>query len=896
MNSEELLGSLTMEEKYHMLAGVDLWHTCAVPRLGIPSMKLTDGPIGARGSGGKSGPTSACFPCGSALAATWNLELIRQVGEALAEETRAKGAQILLAPTVNIHRSPLAGRNFECFSEDPFLTGKMAIAYIQGLQSGGVGACIKHFVCNDSEFERKSMSSEVNVRALHEIYLEPFWMAIREARPWAVMSAYNKVNGTWCSENQYLLETILKEEWGFEGMVVSDWLGTYTENAVIGRLDLEMPGPARWMSEQVLEKQQNAGKITSARIDDKIARILRCVELSKISTDNSGRPERAIDNPAHHLLARRVAGEAVVLLRNQGGILPLVLKELKSIAVIGPNAHPAVIMGGGSTEVNPHYAISPLEGIRRVVRPGIDVRYAQGGNIYREIPALNQDFLVPDAQGRRGFLVEVFDDLELAEAPKQTWLYERSTMSWDKENLPGIDPNRFAVRLTADFQAGANGKYQFEVRASGQARMRIGDDWVVQRWNKTMQDVTESGERIGVVELAAGQKYHLLLEYRWEGVMPWHEMVIGCLPPQPDHSFEEAIALAKTSDVAVVVVGLTREWESEGFDRESMTLPGRQDELIEQVAAVNSNTIVVIIAGSPVEMPWLEQVSAVLQAWYLGQETGNALADVLFGAVNPSGKLPTTFPKCLKDNPAYINYPGENGRVHYGEGIFVGYRYYDIKDIEPLFPFGYGLSYTTFEYSDLQIGQAEYSNGQSIVISMYVRNSGRYQGAETVQLYLRDETSSLRRPEKELKAFSKVTLQPEEQCRLVFTLTEESLAFYDDLDCHWRVEPGTFRVLVGASSRDIRLEGTFLWVAGGVEGKPAQGSTGTAKLHIGLTIGSILENEKGKAILNQALPGLSDHPMLEMAKQFTLEQIAGFVPEVLTPEKIAEIAIELEKA
>jgi beta-glucosidase len=803
---ESLLAEMTLEEKVAMAAGADLWHSTGVERLGVPQIKVTDGPNGARGGDFGGGVGSACFPAGVCLGSTWNTELIERVGQALGEEVKSKSAHMLLAPTVNIHRSPLNGRNFECYSEDPYLTARIAAAYIKGVQKQGVGACIKHFVCNDSEFERHSISSEVGERALREIYLPPFETAVKEAGVWAVMSAYNKVNGTYCSENHYTLIDILKGELGFEGIVISDWGGTYsTVDAANNGLDLEMPGPARWMSGKLLEAVQD-GQVSEAAVDDKVRRLLRIILKAGVQ-EGPEPPEQAIDRPEHRKLIREAAGEGIALLKNNG-VLPLDEAQVKSVAVIGPNAVEAKIMGGGSAQVKAHYAISPLEGIQARAGDDVEVMCALGCDNYKDIPELKTDWLTPVGGAGRGGTVAYFNNLDLEGDPVLTETTDRTRLMWFGQVAPGVDRACFSARLVGTLAVPESGTYTFSLTSVGVSRMFIDGELVIDNWTdyRPMRGFFDADRR-GVtaeVELAAGQTYQLKVEYSKQQAPRFAALRIGCLPAQPADLMERAVQAASGADVALVFIGTSGEWESEGFDRPDMELPGRQVELVEKVAAANPNTVVVLNTGSPISMRWLDRVAAVVEAWFPGQECGNAIADVLFGDVNPSGRLSQTWPVRLEDNPAFINYPGENGRVVYGEGLFVGYRYYEKKKIEPLFPFGHGLSYTTFEYSNVRLDKAEYALGEPITVSVDVTNSGSRAGKEVIQLYVRDVESRLVRPEKELKAFAKVALKPGETQTVTLTLDERALSFYDDAQAQWAAEAGEFEVLVGASSRDIR--------------------------------------------------------------------------------------------
>jgi len=797
-----LIAQMTLEEKVSLLAGANWWCTVPLPRLGLPAFKVTDGPIGARGAEFETGPTSDCFPCGTALAATWNPALVERAGQALAEDTQAKGAHMLLAPTVNIHRSPLAGRNFECYSEDPYLTARMAVAYIKGLQNKGVGACIKHFVCNDSEFERRSISSEVAERPLRELYLRPFQIAVREAKPWAIMSSYNRINGTYASENARLLLDVLKGEWGFDGLVISDWFGTYGPNVAQGGLDLEMPGPVRWMGQHALEAVQQ-GRVSEEMINDKVHRLLLTMQRTGALDQPALRPEQAVDRPEHRQVARQAATEAIVLLKNNNATLPLDAKRLGSIAVIGAHAKWPAERGGGSTRVNPHYVVAPLDAIQS--KAGSKVGYAVGCSVHKLPQRLDPHWLT-GGLAAGGLAAQYFGNRNLQGEPVYTETLDKTEVFWLLDTLPQtLKLSDFSGRFSGALTVPASATYEMSLSCVGQGRLFIDGRQVINLWDTDTPTERENHHARCTLELAAGQAHQIVVEYASESTHDRQHFRLGCMACLPADSMQQAVDLAARSDVAVVFVGLTGEWESEGFDRVDMELPGEQAKLIEQVAAANPNTIVVVNAGSPISMNWLDKVEAVVQTWYLGQETGNAVADVLFGDVNPSGKLPTTFPKRLQDNPAYINYPGENSQVYYGEGLFVGYRYYDKKDVAPLFPFGHGLSYTTFAYRNLVLNQA----GEAVRVSLDVQNTGQRAGAEIVQVYVRDVQSRLVRPEKELKAFAKVELGPGESKTVTLTLDREALSYYDPTVKGWVAEPGEFEVLVGSSSRDIRLTGKF---------------------------------------------------------------------------------------
>ena len=879
-NIETRLAALTLEEKATLLAGADMWNTHAIPRVGIPSIKVSDGPNGVRGEGGDTGVSSVCTPCGSALGATWNRGLVQQIGQVLGQELKTKGAHVLLAPTVNIHRSPIAGRNFECYSEDPYLTGEMATAYINGVQSEGVGTCIKHFVANEQEYERFSISSEVAERPLREIYLYPFMTAIRNANPWTIMSSYNRINGTHASEHHKILRQILKEEWGYDGYVISDWYGSYSDNVPAGGLDLEMPGPARWMNVEKIVAAVQAGTLDEAIIDDKVRRLLRTIERVG-AFDQPRQPELAVNNPAHQSIVRAAAREAIVLLKNEAGLLPLT--DVKSIAVIGQNAHQAQIMGGGSAGVTPHYIISPLAGIRNRAGADIQVDYAIGCAIHRSLPAIPQSWLTT-ASGANGVDVAYFDNPDLAGEPVAQVVTGKTDLSWFGDSAQYIDPNRFSLRLTGTLMVPETQEYVLGLTCVGVARLLIDGEVMLDLWSDRSPQAAlpDASEKELQMTLEAGKPYAIQIEYAIATEIRWRAIRLGMMAALPPDPIGDAVRLAEKADVAIVVAGLTNEWEGEGGDRVNMDLPGDQDELIRQVAAANPNTIVVLNAGSPLSMTWVDEVAAVLQSWYGGQESGNALADILFGDESPSGKLPTTFPRRLADNPAYINFPGENGKVYYGEGLFVGYRYYDKKGIAPLFPFGHGLSYTTFVYANLAFNQEE----GDVQVTVDVTNSGHVAGHEIVQVYIHDQEATLVRPEKELKAFAKIKLEPGETRQVQFRLTEQDLSFYDPQRSGWRVEAGQFTVLVGRSSQDIRLMGSFAWANGG----SVSATAGQSGLHIGMSLQTLLDHAGAREILMEHLGDMLNHPQSNMAMSMSLETVAHFVPHLLTPEKIRTIS------
>ena len=818
---ESILKELTLDEKVSLVSGADMWHTPGVPRLGAPGLKVTDGPSGARGASFGGEQTSVNFPCGSALAATWSPELIEQVGGALAEECHTKGSHVLLGPTINLHRHPLNGRHFECYSEDPVLTAEIAVAWIRGLQAGGVGGCAKHFVCNDSEFQRHTISSEVPERALRELYLRPFEEAVKRAEVWSVMSAYNKINGTYASAHRALLHDVLKQEWGFEGFVVSDWFGTQgCAESAHGGLDLEMPGPPRVWGD-ALKAAIDAGDASEPELDDKIRRILTIAERAG-AFETAGEPEapeRAEDEPEHRALVRRTAAEAMVLLRNERKALPLPTAgtdAIRTLAVIGPNARHTGIQGGGSARVSPHYQVSALEGITARAGDSIDVRFAPGCTSHKTLPVLGGSAL--SEGGEPGLRLEFWNSLDLSGDVVHEKRARQLQFNWFGPFHEAVNAREFSARLTGTFTPPESGRYTFGLTSAGKSRLFVGGEPLVDNWTSQERGSSFFGagstEVPGELELRAGEPVELRIEFSKEGAPLLGGLQVGCLHPVPEDAMEQAEALAGECDAAILVVGLNADWESEGHDRKHLGLPGRQVELIERVAAANPRTVVVLNTGAPIEMPWLDRVPATVQMWYAGQESGNALADLLFGDVNPSGRLPTTWPHRLEDTPAFVNYPGELGEVRYGEGVFIGYRHYDARRIEPLFPFGHGLSYTRFEYGAASVsvreGPGEEDGGDvEITAEVEVRNAGAAAGQEVVQLYVRDPDASVQRPERELAAFAKVALEPGEARQVRLTLGAEALSFWDAARARWIAEAGEYEIHVGGSSRDLPARAGF---------------------------------------------------------------------------------------
>jgi beta-glucosidase len=738
---DNLLAKMTLEEQVALLSGADFWTTVPIPRLKIPKIKVTDGPNGARGAGSLvGGVKSACFPCAISIGSSFDPALARAIGKALAEEAKSKSARVLLAPTVNIHRSGLNGRNFECYSEDPFLTSEMAVGYIEGVQGEGIAATIKHFVGNESEIERFTMSSDIGERALRELYLPPFEAAVKRAGVRAIMSSYNRLNGTFTSEHHWLLTQVLRVEWGFDGIVMSDWFGSHsTVASVAAGLDLEMPGPTRDRGEKLVAAVKN-GEIDAARVAESAHRMLDLIRWTGAFTDSEMHAEVAEDRPEHRALIRRAGAEGTVLLKNNG-ILPLNKNETGTIALLGPNAAEARIMGGGSAQINAHYSVAPLEGIKKALA---------GSNAIFHVKGVTNNRLVKLHRGP--VHIDYFNSTDLSGAP-----------------------------VHAEDKRGAN------YFTAGNDEVRSG------------------------VTLEARVPVQVVAEFRspiaGDGGLHLNAIRIGIELPLGEAEFEEALKKAEACDVAIIFAGREGEWDTEGNDLPNMRLPGRQDELIARVAAVNPKTIVVLQTGGPVEMPWIDNVAAVMQSWYPGQEAGNAIADVLFGFAEPGGRLPQTFPVKLEDNSAITGdplvYPGKDGHVEYREGVFVGYRHHDTRKIKTLFPFGHGLSYTTFSWGRPKIS-AEAIGKDGLKVTLNVTNTGKRAGADVVQLYVRPVAPKVERPDKELRAFRKIRLGAGEAKQIDLCITLRDLCRFDEEQRCFIADAGEYEAVIAASAEDIR--------------------------------------------------------------------------------------------
>lgn len=800
---EGLLDELTLEERCSLTVGSGPWHTAAVERCAIPAVKMSDGPIGARGDG-RSGESALCLPCGSTLGATWDPDLLEELGGALGDEARSKGALVLLGPTVNLQRHPLGGRHFECYSEDPLLTGRLAVAWVKGVQSRGVGASIKHLVANDTEHDRFNVSSEVSSRALRELYLLPFEMAVADADPWTIMAAYNRLDGVYCSQNRWLLTEVLRDEWGYQGLVVSDW-GAVQETVDTARsgLDLQMPGPGTHLGSGLHRAVQD-GLVTAADVDRMARNVLKLVVRSGRLDDPDEPPERSDDRPEHRALARRAAVEGTVLLRNAGRFLPLDPSAIDTLAVVGPSAADAQLLGGGSALVKPHHEVHPLDGF--VERLGADrIRHAQGADSTRFLPAIDAGWFHSDDNPRRPVLVEYLSEPDGSGDLVGDREVRAIGARYFGGNVEGLDVGRFSCRWTSTLVPTDSGEHRFGVVATGRVRLRIdGIDVIDTYGGPPPPDPIAGGppiETTGSVLIEAGRPHHIELLYGREAMAspPWVQLGLE-RDERADALLREAVEAAAAVDVAVVVVGTGPDGETEGYDRDDFALPGRQVELIEKVAAVNPRTLVVVNAGSPVDLSWADRVSAVVWSGFGGQEMGGALADVVFGVADPGGRLPFTWPRAVGDSPADRHYPGDDGHMTYGEDLLMGYRGFDASGVEPRYPFGFGLSFGETSWAEPVVT----GSGTDLVVEVPVTNTGDRAGTEVVQLYVHDAGADLPRPPQELKAFAKLHLEPGTTATARLTLDRRSFAHWSTDDHDWVVRAGDFELRVGASSHEIR--------------------------------------------------------------------------------------------
>ncbi|MEV8015435.1 glycoside hydrolase family 3 C-terminal domain-containing protein [Streptomyces sp. NPDC086554] len=791
---ETALGTLDLDAKARLLGGRDMWSLHPLPEIGLKSLVMSDGPIGVRGIRWTADDPSIALPSPTALAATWDQDLARRAGTLLAQEARRKGVHVLLAPTVNLHRSPLGGRHFEAYSEDPYLTGVIGTGYVQGVQSGGVGTTVKHFVANDAETDRFTVDNSISGRALRELYLAPFEAIVTNAHPWGIMTAYNQVNGATMTEHRYLVNEVLRGEWGFDGYNVSDWMAARsTTGAIDGGLDVAMPGP-RTVYGDALAEAVRAGQVKESTVDEAVRNVLRLA--ARVGALEGAEPV-VTDLPAEvdgEALAREIARRAFVLVRNENGALPL--ERTASVALSGAAARDARVLGGGSATVFPARVVSPLDGLTAAF--GADrVTYAVGADPSDELAPADKGFelraICRDADGN------VLGEGSLPSGQVQ----------WIGDDLPdGVTHEAMAsIEVIGTFTPRESGEHSFGTRGLGAFRLTIAGE-VVFDGAQLMGSETDPFEAFfgspverAKVNLTAGETVEVSLHHRLDkGYAPPLPGVVFSfvhLGPRrdPDELIAEAVEAARGADTAVVVVATTERVESEGFDRQDLRLPGRQDDLVRAVAAANPRTVVVVNSGSPVELPWRDEVAAVLLGWFPGQEGGAALADVLTGGEEPGGRLPTTW-GAYADAPVTQVTPTE-GQLAYSEGVFIGYRAWEKEDRTPSYAFGHGLGYTDWTYESLSV--------EGTTATVRVRNSGRRAGREVVQVYLAPAAPDSDRPVRWLAGFAGVEAAPGESVEVRVELPRRSFEIWDEAAGSWAHQGGSYEVQAGRSIADRRL-------------------------------------------------------------------------------------------
>ncbi|MDR3653399.1 MAG: glycoside hydrolase family 3 C-terminal domain-containing protein [Paludibacter sp.] len=791
----DLVSRMTLEEKINFINGVNWMYTYPIARLGIPSFKMSDGPVGVRTWG-----KSTAYPASVLSAASWDTDLVNELGVALGKDSRSRGVNFLLGPGVNIARAPMSGRNFEYMGEDPFLASSLVVSYILGVQSQGVVATVKHFCANNQEYDRDNISSDIDERTLQEIYLPAFKAAVQKGKVGAVMNSYNLLNGEHTSENNHLNNEILKGQWGFDGILMSDWGSVHNGIAAFkGGTDLEMPGNSGMKPETILPALAS-GEISNETLNDKVSRILRICFRFGFFDHPQTIASIPNDDPNSAKVALKLAESGIVLLKNQDNILPLNISKIKKVAFIGPNAD-TYISGGGSSQTDPFHFVSTLEGFKQLAK-NMEVNYTMG------IPSLNylstkSVFYSSPGSTTIGLKAEYYDNRDLSGTPKGIRVDKVVNNEWvQTPGVEGIGQNNFSVRWTGVIRPSHTSNYKFTVKGDDGYRLWVNNKIVIDYWS-------DHGfiERNAMLQLEAGKEYDIKLEY-YQGtgdaaiVFAWYE--------PKDENFNEAIKMASEADVAVVCVGFNQQIEHEGANR-PFELPEVQDSLIKLVTKANPNTIVVLNAGGNVYMEkWLPSVKGLIHAFYPGQEGGTALAEILLGKINPSGKLPVSFEKKWSDNPTFNNYYDADGDKHvqYKEGLMVGYRYYDTKKVEPLFPFGFGLSYTTFAYSNLKVSVQQQKGKVTATVTFDVKNTGNVDGAEVAQLYISDLVCPVVRPLKELKGFSKVFFKKGETKSVTIKLDESSFSYYKEKIKSFGFDAGYFDILVGGSSKDIKLKKT----------------------------------------------------------------------------------------
>ncbi|MFI5803250.1 beta-glucosidase [Streptomyces sp. NPDC051561] len=798
---EAALGKLDLDAKAGLLAGQDMWTLPALPGIGLKSLVMSDGPIGVRGVRWTADDPSIALPSPTALAATWDPELARRAGRLLAQEARRKNVHVLLAPTVNLHRSPLGGRHFECYSEDPYLTGEIGSGYVSGVQDGGVGTTVKHFVGNDAETDRFTVDSVIAPRPLRELYLAPFEAIVKNAHPWGIMTAYNQVNGTTMTEHRYLVNEVLRGEWGFDGFNVSDWMAARsTRGDIEGGMDVAMPGP-RTVYGESLAGAVRAGDVEESLVDDAVRNVLRLAARVGIL---EGAPAVVTDLPAAldgQALAREIARRGFVLVKNDNAALPLDASALRKVALSGAAARDARVLGGGSATVFPERVVAPLDGLLHALPEGT-VSYAVGADPSDELTVADKGFEL------RAICRDEHDNV-LGEGS-----LPNGQVQWIGDDLPdGVTHEALhSVEVIGTFTAREAGEHAFGTRGIGHFAMTLAGEVVhddVQGMSAAADPFeaffgapTERGRRT----LAEGETITVSLRHTVlkNTGSPLTAIMFSFthLGPQLDEDalIAQAVEAARDADAAVVVVATTDRVESEGFDRKDLELPGRQNDLVRAVAAVNSRTVVIVNSGSPVELPWRDEVSAVLFSWFPGQEGGAALADVLLGTEEPGGRLPTTWPVAFADAPVTEVTPTD-GQLHYTEGVFIGYRAWDKSHVAPAYAFGHGLGYTTWEYESLTL--------DGTTATVRIRNTGERTGREVVQVYLAPIADTVERPLRWLAGFASVQVAAGESTEVTVELPRRAFEIWDEAANAWSLVEGSYEVGAGRSIADRRVSATL---------------------------------------------------------------------------------------
>jgi beta-glucosidase len=805
VNVDDLISKMTLEEKVDFIGGINSFYIRGIDRLGIPEIRMADGPVGVRNPG-----PSTSFPASITLAASFDKELARKVGDAIGCEARSKNVHIMLGPAMNIHRAPFCGRNFEYLGEDPYLAGKIAANYTLGLQSEGVMATAKHYAANYQDFNRNKVSSNMDERTLNEIYLPAFKATVQEGKVAAVMTSYNLINGIHASQHDYLNNQVLKKAWGFEGFIMSDWVSTYNGIACAkGGLDLEMPS-GKFMNPDTLIPAIKNGTLDEKIIDDKIRRILKMYSRFGFFEKPNIAEGFILDTVKSHSVALDAARGGMVLLKNENNFLPLDLQKVKSIAVIGPNGNPAVTGGGGSSYVDPVHPVSIYEAVQKLAGPNVNVTFAKGVYTGERLPDgffNNFDFYIKEnGANKKGVTAEFFKNTNLQGEIVATKTFDKLNLEKEDMKVTGIPEEDFSTRFTCYFSPEESGIYWLGVSGDDGYRLFVDGKKVVELWQN--QGETPSKYQ---ADLKKGKEYKIVVEYYQGGgdaIIRLAAQKMEKKEAGPETYMATAIENAKKAEVVILCVGFNNEKESEGSDR-TFEMPFKQNELIEKIQSVNPNTIIVLNAGGNVEMStWIDKTKGLLYAWYPGQEGATAVAEIIFGKTNPSGKLPVSFETKLEDNPTFNSYWDYDNdlKVEFTEGIFMGYRGFDKSGVKPRFPFGYGLSYTTFEFGNLKVQSDKIKSGEDLKFSIDITNTGKIDGAEAVQVYVSDIESSLPRPIKELKAFDKVFLKKGETKTVEFTLNKDAFSFYDPAKHSWVVEPGEFKILIGSSSVDIRKD------------------------------------------------------------------------------------------